>query len=154
MWQTCSLHGWCRRAMSEHRPIIITSKIRPHELFLFAAQIVLGVGYLVTVPAPASLASLVPSWLVHVWAAGMLISGLAGMAATFLPYSVRMLDLERGALLMSTGSLALIGGASLIVNGWRAFFAVAMIGFWAGANVARIVQIRRDAAQLKAAADA
>jgi len=134
----------------QHRPIIITSKIRPHELFLFAAQIVLGLGYLVTVPAPASMAALVPPWLVYAWSAGMLISGLAGAAAAMLHYSVRMLDLERGALVMSTGSLTLIGGASLMLNGWRAFFAVAMIGFWAAANVARIVQIRRDAAQLKA----
>lgn len=136
--------------MSSHRPIIITSKIRPHELFLFAAQIVLGAGYLVTIPAPASLAALVPPWLAYAWSAGLLISGLAGGAVAFLPYSVRMLDLERGALVMSTGSLALIGGAALMVNGWRAFFSVVLVGFWAAANVARIAQIRRDSAQLKA----
>ncbi len=110
----------------------------------------LGAGYLLTVPAPASLASLVPHWLAYAWSAGLLISGLAGAAVTFLPYSVRMLDLERGALVMSTGSLGLIGGAAFMVNGWRAFFSVAVVTCWCVANVARIVQIRRDAARLKA----
>ncbi len=51
--------------------IVVTGRHRPHELFLFALQVVLGCAYLVSVPAPQSLAALVPSWLVFLWAAGL-----------------------------------------------------------------------------------
>lgn len=134
--------------MSQRPLLIVAPRLRAHELFLFAAQIVLGAGYLVTVPSPPSLAALVPHWLVIVWSVGLLVSGLVGVTAAGLPYSRRTLDFERGALLISTGSLFLIGGASAVSAGMRAFFGIMMIAAWSGANLVRVWQIRGETHRL------
>lgn len=139
--------------MTEPRPIVVvTSRHRPHELFLFALQVLLGVAYLVTVPAPRSLAALVPSWLVHVWAVGLTVSGVLGLAAAvWHRRASTALELERAALLLSTGALGLIGGASFVASGWAAIFGGSMILFWAAANLVRCNQIRKETADLSKA---
>lgn len=136
--------------MADRGPVlVVTSRSRPHEMFAFAAQLLLGVAYLVTVPEPASLSALVPGWLVVLWSAGLVVCGAAGLVSARMPMGVRALELERGALAVSTGTLLLMGGASAAVNGLRSSFGIAMIAAWAGANVWRMVQIRRDVAKLR-----
>lgn len=120
-------------------------------MFAFAAQLLLGVAYLVTVPPPASLNALVPGWLVVLWSAGLVVCGAAGLVSARLPLGPRALELERGALAISTGTLFLIGGASLAVNGVRSAFGIAMIGAWAGANIWRVRQIRLDLKKIRSA---
>ncbi len=118
-------------------------------MFLFAASVVLGLGYLITIPAPQSLAAVVPIWLVQVWALGLLFSGSFGIVAALWRGSLLVgLELERAALLLSTGALALIGGASFAANGIRAAFGGLIIVAWGAANIARCLQIRRDVRQL------
>lgn len=135
--------------MSHQRPlIVVTGRHRPHELLLFALQVVLGLGYLLSVPAPQSLAALVPSWLVFLWAGGLVLSGIVGLAAAWRKQTLAALELERAALIVSAGALLLIGGASFVATGWRAIFGGSMILAWALANITRCLQIRHDAKQM------
>ena len=121
-------------------------------MFCFAFQVILGAAYLFTVPAPQSLAAIMPHWLVMTWAAAMVLSGAAGLIGSWWRGSPSSaLELERGALLMSTGALALIGGASFVVNGWRAAFGGGLIVAWAAANLVRCWQIRTDVKKITTA---
>lgn len=136
--------------MANGGPVLVVSSSRqPHELFAFAAQALLGVAYLVTVPAPASLSALVPGWLALLWSAGLLVAGVVGLTSARLRVSGAALMLEHAALVISTGMLFLIGGASVVVNGARAAFGIAMIAAWAGANIWRIRQIRHDLKKIR-----
>lgn len=118
---------------------------RYHELVLFGASVLLGISYLSTVPAPQSLTALVPGWLVALWAIGLLASGSLGLIAAAWRGSILVaLELERSALLISTGALLLIGGTSFVATGLRALFGGLIIASWAVANILRALQIRRD----------
>lgn len=128
--------------------LVVSSRRNPHTLFLFALQVPLGIAYLFTVPAPQSLAALVPGWLVMAWAVGLTLSGMVGVVSVW-PWAVTTaMELERGALLASSGALLLIGGASLVVNGLRAIFGWSLILAWAAANLVRCRQIHRDVNQI------
>lgn len=132
--------------------VLATPKPRPHEMFLLAASILLGVSYLVRVPAPASLEASVPRWVVLVWAAALAVSGIVGLAGCLWRGELTVgLGLERGALVMSTAALLVIAGASLLVNGHRAVFSLGIMLAWGLANIYRCVQIAADLRQLAAA---
>lgn len=131
--------------------VVVNSRQRPHERVLLGISVILGISYLATVPAPQSLAALVPSWLVILWAIGLLLSGGVGLAAAMWRGSIAVaLEVERAAWLANTGPLLLIGGASFVVNGWRAMFGGSIILAWAIANLARSRQIRREVNALTA----
>jgi len=132
------------------RPVIVvSSRNRPHELVLLGLSAALGLAYLVTVPPPQSLAALVPAWLATMWSLGLFVSGVLGLFAALWRGAIRFaLEVERVAMLVSTGALLLIGGASFVVSGWRALFGASLAIAWAAANIVRSGQIRRDLAKI------
>jgi len=135
--------------MPQRPVVVVTSRQRPHELVLLLASVLLGLGYLLTVPPPQSLAAVVPAWLVTTWSVGLLLSGALGLLGAFWRGSILVaLELERAALLVSTGALLLIGGASFAVAGWRALFGGSIILAWGVANIVRCVQIGQDTHKL------
>lgn len=136
--------------MTERGPVLVVSgRHQPHELFAFAAQALVGLAFLVTVPAPASLSAVVPGWLALLWSVGLLLAGVTGLVAAKIRMGGAALLLEHAALVVSTGMLFLIGAASIAVNGLRATFGIAWIAAWTGANIWRIRQIRRDLTKIR-----
>lgn len=129
--------------------VVAVAHPRPHEMFLLGVSVLLGVGYLVSTPAPASLAASVPRWTVLLWAGALAVSGVVGLLGCLWRGNITTgLGLERAALIMSTAALLLISAASLLVNGERAVFSLGLMGAWGLANVYRCVQIRRDLRQI------
>jgi hypothetical protein len=83
------------------------------------------------------------------WSLGLFVSGVLGLFAALWRGAIRFaLEIERVAMLVSTGALLLIGGASFVVNGWRALFSASLAIAWAAANIVRSGQIRRDLAKI------
>lgn len=125
------------------RPLVVLSgRHRPHELLLLAVSIVTGVAYLIGAPPPQSIAALMPTWALHVWAAGLAASGILGLTGA-LTRRGWSLALEQAAMLIGAGALVWYVGA-VVPFGWRGLFAGLISLAWASANVARAVQIRRD----------
>lgn len=125
--------------------VIVRGPGRPHEAFLFAISIPLGVGILLTAPAPQSVVQLLPPWLVAFWAGALAVSGIAGCASLMWgKQPIRALQLERGALIINGASLLLFAVAAAVVNGGRSWFAVSFFAAWAAADLARSRQIKRE----------
>lgn len=124
--------------------VLITASGRPHEVFLLGMSVPLGVGMLLTAPAPQSVLALMPRWFVLVWAATLALSGLAGVVSLHWRWHpVLALQVEGGALIANGGALALFAAAAVVANGWRAWFAAGFFAAWAAANVVRSFQIGR-----------
>jgi len=128
---------------SATRPVLIVSgRHRPHEVLLLVVSLLTGVAYTVGAPPPTSIAALLPGWAVHMWSGGLLLSGLVGLVGALLRRPPG-LKLEQAAMLI--GAAALIGyTAALATLGLPALFAGSISLAWAGANVWRAAQIRRD----------
>jgi len=125
------------------RPLVVVSgRHRPHELLLLAVSVVTGAAYTIGAPPPTSIAALMPTWALHVWSAGLLLSGVLGLlgALTRRGWS---LALEQAGMLIGAGALVWYVGA-VVPFGWRGLFAGLVSLAWASANVARAVQIQRD----------
>lgn len=134
--------------------VLASGRRHPHQMFVLALSLLLGVAYLVRVPAPQSLAAVAPKWVVVLWSVGLVLSGAVGLLGCLWLGQVEVgLGLERGALLLSTAALVLIGSASVAANGSRALFGVGVITAWALANVARCVQITNNLRQITAAVE-
>lgn len=132
--------------------VLATTRARPHEILFLALSVVLGVSYLVRIPAPQSLAAAAPRWAVLLWAAGLALSGAVGLAGCLWRGDIVLaLGLERGALIMSTAVLILISAVFLAAAGWRAAFSAGLTIAWAVANLYRCLQITRDLRQVAAA---
>lgn len=88
------------------------------------------------------MAALLPAWALHVWSAGLAVSGILGLigALTRRGWS---LVLEQAGMLIGAASLVWYVGA-IVPFGWRGLFAGLISLAWAIANVARAVQINRD----------
>jgi hypothetical protein len=139
------------------RPIVlVTGRQRPHEVLLLVLSVLVGAGYSFGAPPPASVAALMPSWLVHVWAGGLLVSGVTGLASLAGgPRLVeRRMHLEIGAMLIGAAALMLSTEATIQYAaeagvlpraGLAAGFGVA----WTGANLWRAIQIRFDLRTLR-----
>lgn len=110
-------------------------------------SVLAGLGYLTTVPAPSSVASLMPGWVVLAWAWTLLATGVLGLAGCLWRGRLLVsLGLERSALLAQTGALLLIAGATLTawLTGQLDPFPLFGLGFmsaWMAANVWRLRQI-------------
>lgn len=127
------------------RPLIVVSgRHRPHELLLLAVSVVTGLAYTVGAPPPASVAALLPGWALHVWSAGLVVSGVVGLAGA-LSRRWWSLQVEQAGMLIGAASLIWYT-AAVVPFGWRALLAGAISVAWATANVARALQIRRDLA--------
>lgn len=132
---------------------IVTGRFQAHEALLLLISVILGANYLlVTIPPPESLQALAPKWLVMLWSLGLLVSGLAGLVAMFWP-SVKDVDValqvERGAMIMSSGTLLLILGSIVVITGLRGAFGIAFILAWIAANLMRALQIQKDLKKLR-----
>lgn len=128
--------------MAERPVLVVTGRHRPHEALLLLVSLLLGVAYTVGAPPPASVTALLPPWAVHVWAAGMGISGALGLAGLAMR-SPRGLQVEQAAMLIGAASLIWYMVA-VVPLGWRSLLAVAISAAWMSANVWRAWQIRRD----------
>lgn len=125
------------------RPLVVVSgRHRPHELLLLAVSLVIGVAYTIGAPPPESIAALLPAWALHVWSAGLALSGVVGLvgALTRRPWS---LGVEQAGMLIGAGALIWYT-AALTTLGLPALFAGTICAGWAAANIVRALQIRRD----------
>jgi hypothetical protein len=127
-------------------PVVVVQRRRPpHELLLLIGHVFLGAYYLIGAPAPASIAASQPSWSVHVWAAGMLISGVAGLIGLARGRSVmRALRLEAAAMDIGAGVLVFYAVSLFAFAGADAMGAGATLVLWAAANLWRARQISRE----------
>lgn len=127
------------------RVVVLTGKHRPHELMFQAFSLLAGLVYLIGAPPPASVASLMPEWMVRTWAAGMVVSGLlsaAGLAVRQLATSLR---LEQAAMLFGAGALIWVGYAVFaFAPASRALLSGGLCLAWALANAVRAAQCQRD----------
>lgn len=128
------------------RPVVlVTGRHRPHELLLLAVSVVLGAAYLLGSPPPASIASLMPRWVVDVWAAGLVVSGVAGLVGCFWRQDIVLgLGLEMGGMLIGAGAILIYCVAVIAVTGLAGAFTASLTGAWMAANLIRAGQIRRD----------
>lgn len=125
------------------RPVVVISgHHRPHELLLLAVSLLTGLAFTIGAPPPSSVAALMPGWALHVWSLGLAVSGAVGLAGVLTRRSWS-LQLEQAGMLIGAGALVWYG-AAVAPYGWRALFAGAICLAWAGANLARAAQIRRD----------
>lgn len=125
------------------RPLVVVSgRHRPHEILLLAVSVIVGVAYTIGAPPPTSITALMPGWALHVWSAGLVISGVVGLVGT-ISRRVWALQLEQAAMLIGAGALIWYT-AAVIPFGWRSLFAGLISVAWAAANLARAEQIRRD----------
>lgn len=125
--------------MTGARPLVVVSgRHRPHEILLLAVQVITGVAYTVGAPPPSSVAAFLPGWALLVWAVGLAVSGVLGLAGVL--WSLRV---EAAAMLLGAGALIWYA-AALAPFGWRALLAGAISAAWAAANLWRALQIRHD----------
>lgn len=132
--------------MATPRPVLVVAgRHRPHELLFLGLSLVFGLAYTLGSPPPQSVASQMPPWLVHVWAVGLLLSGVVGLVGTLAPIGYgRGLSLELGAMLVGAAALVVTTAAIFNYAGARGLFSVGFCVAWALANVVRAVQIVRD----------
>jgi hypothetical protein len=128
------------------RPVlVVTGRHRPHEMTFLLLSIMLGLAYTLGAPPPQSVAAAMPLAIVHLWAAGLLASGVVGLAAILLPLEMRLsLRLEQGAMLIGAGALLITTAAVFSAAGWRGLFGGSFAACWMAANLIRALQIRRD----------
>lgn len=134
------------------RPVIVvTGRHRPHELLFLALSSLFGVAYTLAAPPPQSVAATMPGWTVRIWAIGLLVSGVSGLASTLLPLRLdRGLSVELGAMLIGAGALVVTTTAILSSAGLsRGSFGVGFCSAWALANLWRAFQIFRDLRELR-----
>lgn len=125
------------------RPLVVVSgRHRPHELLLLAVSVITGAAYTVGAPPPTSVAALMPTWALHVWSAGLVISGALGLVGA-LTRRGWSLAVEQAGMLIGAAALVWYVGA-VVPFGWRGLFAGLISMAWAAANLARAVQIRND----------
>jgi hypothetical protein len=129
--------------------IVLASRARAHEFVLLALSLLLGVTYLLGAPPPQSAAATMPHWLVTAWAAGLAVSGLAGLlSAAVIRWRDTSLMLEAGAMLIGAGALVLITAAIAVYSGARGMLGAGLCLGWALANLVRAEQIRREIREL------
>lgn len=125
------------------RPVVVVSgKLRPHEILLLAVSLLTGLAYTIGAPPPASVAALLPGWAVLVWAVGLACSGVLGLTAV-IARARWSLQVEQASMLLGAAALVWYSAAAGAV-GLRGLSAAAVYAAWAAANVARAVQIRAD----------
>lgn len=135
--------------MSQPPIVIVSGRHRPHELLALWTSVPLGVGILATLPAPQSLAAVMPAWVVGLWAVVLAGSGVLGIGAMLWRGDrLRALRVETAAWILNAGVLGAFAGAAFIVAGQRAWFAGGWLASGAAANLWRAVQITRQTGAL------
>lgn len=135
------------------RPVLVlASRHRPHEQLFLAFGAVSGVSFLLGAPEPASIEATMPGFVVTLWAAGLVVSGVAGLIGCWWRGERGQL-LEAGGLLVGCGSLLLYASAAGSLAGIRALFPAGIALTWFAANLLRAVQIRRELRTAKRGAE-
>lgn len=137
------------------RPVLVVlGRSRPHEFLFLVFSLIWGVAYLIGAPAPTSMASVMPLWVVKTWAAGMLLSGVVGLVGVlFVRRSIeRALLLEQSAMLFGAAALIMWTVTAFSFAGMRAGFAGGFAAAIAAAHLWRAWQIRNDLDELAAGA--
>lgn len=135
-----------------NRPVlVVTGRHRPHEIVLFLFALATGLAYTLGAPPPRSVASEMPSWLIDVWAGGLLIHGVIGLVGVFGPFNQeRRLWLELGSMLIGAGALVLVAAVTFGYAGMAALLGGGLTVAWAVANLVRAWQIVADLHDLQA----
>jgi hypothetical protein len=134
------------------RPVVVvTGRHRPHEQLLLAYGTFSGAIYLLGAPPPTSLAAVTPHWLVLLWSAGLVISGVVGLVGCWLR-AERGLRLELGGMMVGAGSLLIYVVSVFAFAGPRALFAGGVVGMWAAADLWRAWQCHRDLREIRGTA--
>jgi|SRR5687767_3714977 len=125
--------------------VVVASRRQPHELLFLFMSILLGINYLlVTIPAPTSLVALAPVWVVKVWAGAFLLSGVVGCVGASMRRPVDLaLELERGAMYISSAALLLFASA-ILTAGFRLSFGLGIILAWMVSNIWRAIQLHKE----------
>lgn len=125
--------------------LVVAGHHRPHELLFLALSLLFGVLYTLGSPPPQSVAAQMPSWLVHVWSVGLLLSGVVGLVGALWPMPLdRGLGLELGGMLLGAAALVVTTAAVFEYAGSAGLFGGGFSAAWALANIARAAQIVHD----------
>jgi len=133
------------------RPVLVVSgRHRPHEMLLLAFSVLIGAAYTLGSPPPQSVVAQVYPALVHLWSAGLLVSGLLGLGALLAPLRLDVtLALEAGAMLIGAAALVIAAAAIFEYNGAaKGLFGGGFCIAWMLANVARAALAWRDRREL------
>ena len=125
--------------------LVLKRKHNPHQELLLVGSLITGAAYSFGAPPPASVSALLPVWQVHVWAAAMFVSGVAGMAGCYWrgDYIVAR-RLESGGMELGASVMLAYAGYLFAVAGGRALGAGVTFALWAAANLWRSVQIHQE----------
>jgi hypothetical protein len=116
--------------------IVVLSRQKPHEVFLFGLAVLSGLAILLGLSEPTSLTRDLPSWVLPVWAWCLLTSSLAGLGGMLYRRDrERGMGIERGALVMQTGMVLMYGLLLVAINGWQAVIAAGAALVWASTNL-------------------
>lgn len=128
------------------QPIVVVGRHRPHELLFLGLSVLTGAVYLGGLaPTPNTVAAVLPSWEIPLWAALLLASGVTGLAGCLWPRNVTLgLRVEAGAMLLGAAALLLYATSVFVVGGLHGLFAGGSAVAWMAANIARAAQILRD----------
>lgn len=125
------------------RPLVVIAGRRSaHELLFLVVSLVVGIAYTIGSPPPTSVAALMPGWALHIWSAGLTLSGVLGLAGLLLRRSWA-LQVEQAGMLIGAAALVWYT-ASVVPFGWKALLAGCISVAWALANVVTALQIRHD----------
>jgi hypothetical protein len=130
--------------------VIVMGRHRPHEQLLLGLSTVSGVTYLLGAPPPTSVAAAMPTLGVKAWAAGLLVSGIAGLVGSWR-HGERAMLLEQGGLLIGAAALVMYAFMAYTYAKWNASFAVGFAVAWAAANLWRARQSWKDLRELRRA---
>lgn len=129
---------------------VLVPRQAPHKLLLLLVSTILGLFYIFGSPAPATVAATQPVWVVHLWAVGLLLSGVAGFAGCFwLTDLRRALRLEASGMYLGASTMVLYAVSLFAYSGWRALGSGLTFALWSVANLWRLWQINRDLRDLQ-----
>ncbi len=123
---------------------LLSGRYLDHETFLLAWSVLIGVGFGLGAPPPASIAFSIPYWLFLAWASCIAGSGLVGLVGCWWPYRADVaMEIERGALMVQSGCWALYVGCVWAYAGQTALIGGVIAAAWGSANLARAWRITR-----------
>jgi len=136
---------WVHLVTGSRPVLVVAGRHRPHEIAFLLFSLMVGVAFTLGTAPPQSVAATMPEVTVRVWAIGLLVSGVVGLAAVLPPLDVRLsLQLEAGAMLIGAGALLVVTVAVFNYAGLRGLFGGGFCAAWLAANLVRAVQIHRD----------
>jgi len=143
--RTSSLPGWRSNAPMV---TVFTGRHRPHEVMIILWSVVIATVHFATDPAPNSLDTTYPAWLVGGWYVLLGLGGVVGLAGLWLPSVLVSLYLERASMIAIAAGAAIYAVAVFYVGAWQALVAGGLIASWSAASAWRAIQISLDVRRL------